>query len=1041
MGIGSLTASNWTVSTRQDGEVLAVWAGGGDLQLGVFATREGFSQSELDGWLKDLVSVARESARGDLTLREIPALLHHALTGLLFSHAELWERAGGTYFSAALVSIEGLVGIGWVGEADLRVHLNGLPQEVDWLLIRDSEAREARAATFEASEPLRLWISWNPGMDEESGVAVDAAWTPETAPAASQPILELTADDLAPAADPDLEEEADESARDEEDVEPQASRLSDDFVPGPEFTPPRNPSPSPIREAFDLDRYGLGPFEDASEVAPEAPSEHEVGEVERELEPPAEDAPQELEEAPQEEEEHAPTTAEEPAIAAAEPEATSTEPEHEVPAEPEPELASEVPAPAEAQAPDMEINGPEVEAKPIRQGGMWDRVASLWQKKGKRAPDLELPQVEATPPQEPAAEHAKEAAPPAAEHAKEDAPAAATPAPERPAAEAPVAEAPKPDPAPEPAAEKPVRNEWAATQLPSSKLKGLKPAPAEADPRPARLVSKTSKPAAPPEEKDDEAKPAALPEERLGPLARTSPARPSLSSAPAAPSEEVAPAPPEPTPPVKRAPTAEAAPSSPPAVAPALPTAETAPSAPPAVAPAAPSAPKPDEPMSIVPVGEPTAEPKREPRAATQKGEADAPATPPAKARATGQAGARAPIRAQWPSEDEMVSPAARIASAVVGVSLVAVMFAIGWLVGGHVPDRSGSKPAGGSWLQMLENLPFMSGHYHVAITSDPDGASIAVDGKDFGKRTPATIDLSPGAHQVTLSYPDLGSATFGVRGLRDQSVPLYEPLWGRLGVEQDNPDVPVSVTVDGRDLGFAPVTMDSVPPGAHEVRFSGPGMTPWAQTVAVKVRESARIVAHPMVSPATGVLSIRASLNDERGSAPLAGGEVWLDAELVGRTPLTLELPRGPHSVKVVYGQEAAPVQVIDLPGGNQRFAQFQLGTGAPDVRLVPVSVATRVLADQPALVSAGIDGVGLSDVREMWLHVRGPDDNWRRYALNVMKTPAGIVGVTTFPLGVFDENGLTKYYLSALLITGDEYFTEITSAQLVTGGAAGSN
>jgi len=142
-----------------------------------------------------------------------------------------------------------------------------------------------------------------------------------------------------------------------------------------------------------------------------------------------------------------------------------------------------------------------------------------------------------------------------------------------------------------------------------------------------------------------------------------------------------------------------------------------------------------------------------------------------------------------------------------------------------------------------------------------------------------------------------------------------------------------------------------------------------------------------------------------------------------------------------VVYGQEAAPVQVIDLPGGNQRFAQFQLGTGAPDVRLVPVSVATRVLADQPALVSAGIDGVGLSDVREMWLHVRGPDDNWRRYALNVMKTPAGIVGVTTFPLGVFDENGLTKYYLSALLITGDEYFTEITSAQLVTGGAAGSN
>jgi hypothetical protein len=276
------------------------------------------------------------------------------------------------------------------------------------------------------------------------------------------------------------------------------------------------------------------------------------------------------------------------------------------------------------------------------------------------------------------------------------------------------------------------------------------------------------------------------------------------------------------------------------------------------------------------------------------------------------------------------------------------------------------------------------------------------------------------------------------VRGARDQDVTLHEALWGRLSVEQDNPDVPVTVSVDGHDLGFVPVTIDSVAPGAHEVRFSGPSMTPWAQTVAVKVRESARIVAHPMVSPATGVLTVRATLNDAQGSTPLNGGEVWLDGELVGRTPLTLELPRGPHSVKVVYGQEAAAVQVIDLPGGNQRFAAFQLGGGGPDLRLTPASVVGKVLPDQPALVSAGMDGVNVSDVREMWLHVRGPDDNWRRYPLNVMKTPAGVVGVTTFPLGVFDEVGLTKYYLSALLITGDEYFTEIASAHLVSAPSA---
>src|SRR5260221_6312354 len=114
MGAGSLTASNWTVSTRQDGEVLAIWAGSDQLQLGVLATRDGFSPSELDGWLRDLIRVAIESASQDVSGREIPALLHHALTGLLFSHAELWEREGGIYFSVALVSVEGLVGVGWV---------------------------------------------------------------------------------------------------------------------------------------------------------------------------------------------------------------------------------------------------------------------------------------------------------------------------------------------------------------------------------------------------------------------------------------------------------------------------------------------------------------------------------------------------------------------------------------------------------------------------------------------------------------------------------------------------------------------------------------------------------------------------------------------------------------------------------------------------------------------------------------------------------------------------------------------------------------
>jgi hypothetical protein len=578
------------------------------------------------------------------------------------------------------------------------------------------------------------------------------------------------------------------------------------------------------------------------------------------------------------------------------------------------------------------------------------------------------------------------------------------------------------------------------------RAEAVAPQEAPIEQRPARLSplplgTPVSKPGVP-----ERAKPATLPEERLAPLVRTSPARPSLRVAPAPLSEsgtwahEHETAAPEPP----RVADSHAAPRAAPRAG------DLDPDLPQYIPP--PELLEPETEVVREAASEPkaTAEPVAEqlvaelaeavvaelektaaPPAAAIHAPAPRPEAPvAARARA---AVVRAPIRAQWPTEEEMTSPLVHWARAVLGVVLVGALFAAGWLLGGFVPEGGTATHRPNLMLQLLQSFSLAAGRYHVSVETEPDGASIAVDGRVLAKLTPAVIDLKPGAHQVTLSYPDLGSATFGVRGRRDQNVTLHEALWGRLSVEQDTPDVPVSVSVDGRDLGFVPVTLDSVAPGAHDVRFSGPNMTPWAQTVAVKVRESARIVAHPMVSPATGVLSIRATRNDEQGSAPLAGGEVWLDGELIGRTPLTLELPRGPHSVKVVYGQQAAPVQVIDLPGGNQRFATFQLGAGSPDVRLTPVSVVSKVLADQPALVSAGLNGVGLSDVREMWLHVRGPDDNWQRYALNVLKTPDGVVGVATFPLGDFDDKGLTKYYLSALLITGDEYFTEIANAQLV--------
>src|SRR5207244_5892300 len=112
-------------------------------------------------------------------------------------------------------------------------------------------------------------------------------------------------------------------------------------------------------------------------------------------------------------------------------------------------------------------------------------------------------------------------------------------------------------------------------------------------------------------------------------------------------------------------------------------------------------------------------------------------------------------------------------------------------------------------------------------------------------------------------------------------------------------------------------------------------------------------------------------------------GAVVWVDRLRRGNTPLKLELPRGPHSVRVVYREEEAPVQVIDLPGGNQRFADFLFGTGIDRPRFNQFSPTGPLTSDHPEVVSVELDEMRESDVSEMWLHVRTREGIWRRYPM----------------------------------------------------------
>jgi len=369
-----------------------------------------------------------------------------------------------------------------------------------------------------------------------------------------------------------------------------------------------------------------------------------------------------------------------------------------------------------------------------------------------------------------------------------------------------------------------------------------------------------------------------------------------------------------------------------------------------------------------------------------------------------------------------------------IGGLIILLLFGAGWLVGSFQGGKGEQKPS--PLMGLLRKIGIAGARFETVVTTRPPGATIVVDGKDSGLKSPATLDLAPGEHRVDLSFADLGSASFMVKGAKGDKVPLDTGLWGSVDVTVSDPETPISVAVDGEAAGFAPMTLDSLAPGPHELRFTGPGMASWGTTIEVRVGESREVLAYPLQSPATGLLQVRAVLNQDGESQPLSGAQVYVDGDLKGRTPLTLELARGPHSVRVIHQQESGPVQVIDLPGGNQRFATFEFGLNLEYPTLILRAPAT-ITSDEPVLISATLGQVAAGDVTEMWLHVLTPDKRWRRYPMTLIEAQGSAVGAAPFPTVLLGPDGSTRYYVSALTTQGDEYFTELQRISMARGRA----
>jgi hypothetical protein len=177
-------------------------------------------------------------------------------------------------------------------------------------------------------------------------------------------------------------------------------------------------------------------------------------------------------------------------------------------------------------------------------------------------------------------------------------------------------------------------------------------------------------------------------------------------------------------------------------------------------------------------------------------------------------------------------------------------------------------------------------------ITTDPAGATVAVDGVDRGA-SPLTVDgLAPGDHAVVVqsgSRTQRRTATVaaGVTAAMTVSFPSAPPAAPATGWLVTRASTPLQVFSRDRFIGTSEDGRLALPPGTHDLQFV-------ADALGFRARRSALITAGQTTTVTVSLPQAPANFN----AVPWA--EVWVDGKAIGQTPLAnLLLTIGTHDIE----------------------------------------------------------------------------------------------------------------------------------------------
>ena len=259
---------------------------------------------------------------------------------------------------------------------------------------------------------------------------------------------------------------------------------------------------------------------------------------------------------------------------------------------------------------------------------------------------------------------------------------------------------------------------------------------------------------------------------------------------------------------------------------------------------------------------------------------------------------------------------------------------AVALLIRAIVPGIMGTQKA-----KMKEAAMPLGTGAQLDLYSDPPGALVRVDGVALESQTPATaLSVKPGVHYVEMDWGVYGTKRDTVAVGAGARVAIHPRLVGSVAFRSSDAARLLDVYLDGSYVGSTPLDLDSVVVGRHLIRYGGPGLNTTAQEVEVLQGSRIELVGSAGILPDPGRVTIRSAFLGDSGFESSRGEPIWIDNEMRGVAPLTVDLKPGTHSFRVVRRGFPPQITVLDVRSGGEQFVTAEFGARSEEpLRFTP--------------------------------------------------------------------------------------------------------